>query len=201
MPNRRKNTMDVRAVLVLLRAGLSDRQVAKDLGVVRVTVKRYREWADDEGLLVGALPPLDQLHPLMEKTLPVSKPPQNRSSVEVYGPLVEKLIADEVEIAAIWERLKERGFTGSYSSVYRFVRRLKPLLPDVTVRVERPAGEEAQVDFGYGGRMIDPDTGQWRRTWAFVMTLSFSRLTGVKHLSGLATIVSPVLLMVFVPLR
>ena len=156
MPNRRKNTMDVRAVLVLLRAGLSDRQVAKDLGVVRVTVKRYREWADDEGLLVGALPPLDQLHPLMEKTLPVSKPPQNRSSVEVYGPLVEKLIADEVEIAAIWERLKERGFTGSYSSVYRFVRRLKPLLPDVTVRVERPAGEEAQVDFGYGGRMIDP---------------------------------------------
>ena len=27
------------------------------------------------------------------------------------------------------------------------------------------------------------------------------RVTGVKHLSGLATIVSPVLLMVFVPLR
>ena len=34
--------MDVRAVLVLLCTGLSDRQVAKDLGVTRVTVKRYR---------------------------------------------------------------------------------------------------------------------------------------------------------------
>ena len=167
--------MDVRAVLVLLRTGLSDRQVAKDLGVARVTVKRYREWADDQGLLTGALPPLDQLHPLMEETMPVTRPPQNRSSVEVYGPLVEKLVADEVEVAAIWERLKERGFTGSYSSVYRFVRRLKPLLPDVTVRVERSPGEEAQVDFGYAGRMIDPETGQSRRTWAFVMTLSFSR--------------------------
>ena len=31
--------------------------------------------------------------------------------------------------------------------------------------------------------------------------VSAPRLTGVKHLSGLATIVSPVLLMVFVPLR
>ena len=30
---------------------------------------------------------------------------------------------------------------------------------------------------------------------------SWDALTGVKHLSGLATIVSPVLLMVFVPLR
>ena len=63
---------------------------------------------------------------------------------------------DQVEIAAIWERLKERGFDGSYSSVYRFVRRLSPPLVDATVRVERPAGEEAQVDFGYAGRVMDP---------------------------------------------
>jgi hypothetical protein len=41
--------------------------------------------------------------------------------------------------------LKERGYSGSYSSVYRFVRHLEPRTPDVTVRVETPPGEEAQV--------------------------------------------------------
>ena len=45
--------------------------------------------------------------------------------------------------------------------------------------------------------MVRPDIWQ-----ALIGSLSFGQLlTGVKHLSGLATIVSPVLLMVFVPLR
>ena len=35
--------------------------------------------------------------------------------------------------------------------------------------------EEAQVDFGYAGRMRDPQTGQLRKAWAFVMVLGFSR--------------------------
>jgi hypothetical protein len=59
--------------------------------------------------------------------------------------------------------------------VYRFVRRIKGQLPQATVRVERAPGEEAQVDFGYAGMMIDPETGQLRRAWAFVMVLSWSR--------------------------
>jgi hypothetical protein len=59
--------------------------------------------------------------------------------------------------------------------VYRFVRNLEPLVPDVTVRVETRPGEEGQADFGYAGMMLDPETGQLRRTWLFVMTLSWSR--------------------------
>jgi transposase len=102
-------------------------------------------------------------------------PPQNTSTVEPYRAMVVKLRQQGVEIAAIRERLKERGFTGSYSAVYRFVRALEPIEPDVTVRVETPPGQEAQVDFGYAGLMIDPDTGKERKTWAFVMTLSWSR--------------------------
>ena len=56
-----------------------------------------------------------------------------------------------MEIAAIKQRLEERGFQGSYMAVYRFVRWLGPKQPDVTVRVEAKPGEEAQVDFGYAG--------------------------------------------------
>jgi hypothetical protein len=45
----------------------------------------------------------------------------------------------------------------------------------VPLRVERDAGLEAQVDFGFAGRLLDPATGQPRKAWAFVMTLAFSR--------------------------
>jgi transposase len=167
--------MDIREILRRLRKGQSDRAVAKALGVDRKTVGRYRNWAVEQGLLEGALPPLSDLHQLVNETLNTALPPQNVSSVERYRELVEKLRREGIEVAAIHERLKERGYTGSYASVYRFVRHLEPLTPDVTVRVETRPGEEAQVDFGYAGRMTDPDTGELRRTWAFIMMLSWSR--------------------------
>ena len=151
--------MDIREILRRLRKGQSNRAVAKALGVDRKTVGRYRHWATEQGLLHGPLPPLSELHQLVKETLNTALPPQNVSSVERYREQVEKLRRDGVEMAAIHERLKERGYTGSYSAVYRFVRNLEPLEPDVTVRVETRPGEEAQVDFGYAGRMIDPDTG------------------------------------------
>jgi transposase len=89
--------------------------------------------------------------------------------------VIEKLRAAKVEVTAIHQRLQERGYTGSYSSVRRFVQRLEPSSPEVTVRVETRPGEEGQIDFGYAGRMIDPETGRLRRAWAFVLVLSWSR--------------------------
>jgi transposase len=89
---------------------------------------------------------------------------------------VAELLRQGVEIAAIYCRLQEeKQYTGSYSAVYRFARKLKPVRPEVTVRVETKPGEEVQVDFGYAGMMIDPETGQLRKTWVFVLTLSWSR--------------------------
>ena len=44
-----------------------------------------------------------------------------------------------------------------------------------TGRVERKPGEEAQVDFGYAGLMLDGQSDQPRRTLAFVMVMSWSR--------------------------
>ena len=45
----------------------------------------------------------------------------------------------------------------------------------MTVRMETPPGEEAQVDFGHAGLMYDTETQKKRRAWAFIMTLSSSR--------------------------
>jgi transposase len=167
--------MDIRELLRHLRQGQSNRAAAKALGIDRKTVSRYRTWATEQELMEGPLPHLTDLHKLVEETLNSAPPPQNTSSVEPFREVVVKLRQEGVEVAAICERLKERGYTGSYSSVYRFVRNLEPREPEVTVRVETRPGEEAQVDFGYAGRMVDPETGELRKTWLFVMNLSWCR--------------------------
>lgn len=167
--------MDLRMLLLHVRDNPSDRAVARDTGLNRRTVARYRQWATAQQLLTDPLPSLEQIQTCQAATLPPSAPPQNISSVEPYRAVVLTLRTQGVEVAALYQRLRERGYTGSYSAVYRFVRALEPRTPDATVRVERAPGEEAQVDFGYIGRLQDDDTGTVRKAWAFVMTLAWSR--------------------------
>lgn len=167
--------MDIRSIIHHLRQGASERQTARDLGIGRDTIRRYHTWAKAHGLMTGDLPSVEILQQMAEQTLKVPSPPQNTSSVAPYKDVVRQLLDEGVEMAAIHQRITERGYTGSYASVYRFSRQIAPKEVDAVVRVERAPGEEAQVDFGYAGRMIDPATDTLRRTWAFVMTLSYSR--------------------------
>lgn len=166
--------MEIREILRQLRAGESERAISRHLGIHRTTVRKYHTWAASQGLLSGDLPPIEALQERLAQSLPDTPPPQNVSSVESYREAVLKLVAAGVRISAIYARLQEQGYTGSYSAVRRFVRQIDPILPDVTVRVERQPGEEAQVDFGYAGYMLD-ERGQRRKAWVFVMTLSWSR--------------------------
>lgn len=167
--------MEVRKILTHLRAGESNRRIAKDAGIDRRTVGRVRTWAETEGLLEGELPDMAELQTRMSTLYADDGTPQNRSSVARYREVVVRLHREGVESAAIWERLKERGFDGSYSAVWRYIQKLDPSLPDVTVRVETEPGAEVQVDFGYAGKLLDPERGKLRKSWAFVMTLSWSR--------------------------
>ena len=98
------------------------------------------------------------------------------STVEPYRTVVEELLKSNVEMATIHSRLvREHGYRGSYSSVKRFVHRLRPKTPDVCLRIETPPGREAQVDFGGVGKIRDRATGKLRQAYCFVMTLSYSR--------------------------
>jgi hypothetical protein len=74
--------MDIRVILTHIQAGSSNRQVERDLNVDRRTVKRYREWAKEQGILEGDLPDIEHLQKLVEETLPTKQPPQNISTVE-----------------------------------------------------------------------------------------------------------------------
>jgi transposase len=176
VPFRKKDTLHIRELLRRLRAQDSERQIRLDTGLARDTIRRYKKWAGEHGLLeIGLLPSTEHLQALLDTTLPPLMPPQNLSSVEPYAEIVAKLRKDGVEMAALHSRLKERGYQGSYSSVWRYIRRIEATDPEVTLRIETPAGYEAQVDFGEVGLFRDPDTGQMRKTYVFVMTLSFSR--------------------------
>jgi transposase len=176
MSERKLKIMDIRELLIHIRAQSSDRQVSRDTGFNRRTVKRYREWAQGQGLLEGEMPGLEELQSRITVSLPEKTPPQNQSTLETYRAVVEQWVEARVEIAAIRQRLLERGYAGSYASVWRFVRSIEPKKRHkLTVRVETKPGEEAQVDFGYAGRMIDPASGKLRKSWSFVMTMAWSR--------------------------
>lgn len=157
-----------------LRAGASRRAVARDLGLSRVTVQKYARLAAEAGYL-DPNRPLPESAALAARLGPEPQPPRTASTVEPYRALVEGLLDKGVELMTILDRLRSRGYQGSYSSVYRFVRHLRPAEPEVVVRVHRAPGEEAQVDFGSAGSFFDPRTGRARPAFVFVMTLSYSR--------------------------
>jgi transposase len=90
--------------------------------------------------------------------------------------LVEDLLKAKVEARAIHRRLcRSHGYTGSYSSILRFIAQIRPVVPDAVVRIETAPGLEAQVDFGTVGLMWDPALRRQRTAYCFVMTLSWSR--------------------------
>jgi transposase len=176
MSGRRADMLDIREILRRVRLGESDRAIVKALGVSRKTVRKYRQWAEQAGLPAGELPPTEQLSALLQTSLAEAPPPQAPSSVEPYRELVVRWREQGLECQAIWQRLgRDHGFQGGYGAVWRFVSRLEGATPQVTVRIEVKPGDEAQVDFGYVGLLLDPQTGQRRKAWVFVMTLSWSR--------------------------
>ena len=79
---------------------------------------------------------------------------------------------------AIWQDLVSyHGFEAQYTSVKRFVRRLRGggNGREVCCVITTAPGEEAQVDYGSGPMVRHPDTGKYRRTRLFVLTLGHSR--------------------------
>jgi hypothetical protein len=89
MSERIIKLMDIRELLVHIRAKSSDRQVERNTGFKRRTVKRYREWATQQGLLGGELPNLEGVQVLVAQSFQEKTPPQNISSVEKYRTQIE----------------------------------------------------------------------------------------------------------------
>src|ERR1019366_1102172 len=96
---------------------------------------------------------------------------------EPYREAIELGISCGRNARAIWQDLvSEYGFASSYQSVQRFVRKRRGTqTPEARVVIVTAAGQEAQVDYGTGPMVRDPESRKYRRTRLFVMTLGCSR--------------------------
>ena len=176
MAGRRMMTLDVRELIRRLGAGQSQREIARAMSIARKTVRKYQRFARKRGLLDAALPGVGELERQLDKESGTSGLPEGTYKAAAYYKIIKGLREQGVEMKAVWHRLVEdHGYRGSYSSVYRYIRHREQGEPEGFVRLEVAPGKEAQVDFGYAGRMVDPERGEKRKAWAFVMTLSSSR--------------------------
>ena len=99
------------------------------------------------------------------------------SACEPYREAIDLGINRGRNARAIWQDLvSEYGFASSYQSVQRFVRKRRGTqTPEARVVIVTTAGQEAQVDYGTGPMVRDPESRKYRRTRLFVMTLGCSR--------------------------
>jgi transposase len=99
------------------------------------------------------------------------------SACAPYAELITDAVARGRNAMAIWQDLVDQhGFAARYASVRRVVRGLRPTTAAPVHPVIRTApGEEAQVDYGAGAMVRHPETGKYRRTRLFVLTLGYSR--------------------------
>jgi transposase len=105
------------------------------------------------------------------------RPSPSASACEAYREVIELDLSRGRNARAIWQDLvDEYSFASSYQSVQRFVRKLRGTqTPEARVVIATPSGQEAQVDYGTGPMVRDPETRKYRRTRLFVMTLGCSR--------------------------
>jgi hypothetical protein len=93
---------------------------------------------------------------LPEGTLPWSGAKRTIGASEAYRELIELELSRGRNAMGIWQDLVDgHGFTGSYQSVQRLVRKLRGAVsPEARVIIETQPGEECQVDYGTGPRCV-----------------------------------------------
>jgi len=182
MARREIHMNEVMEILYQWHQGTGIKGIQRSLGYDRKTIRRYIRGAWEVGLKREEPFPdeqemLGKLKELLERSALLRETPA-KEILRGYRDEIEKLLAEkEMTVKQVKRLLAERhGLNVSYSSVLRYVgEEFNRGKPEATVHLETEPGEEAQVDFGYAGLMRDPDTGKDRKTWCFIMTLSFSR--------------------------
>lgn len=140
--------------------GLSQREIARRLGISRNTVKKYVE---------GEF--LPTATKALERNFPVIGPVKDIIAGYLEEDRNNNLPKQRHTAKRIYDRLcKEHGFSGGYSTVRQFVRNLKQKTK-VFIPLEFDPGEAAQVDWGTGVAYI---AGQRTVVQLFCMRLCHS---------------------------
>ena len=175
MAKRRFEMYEYRQVLVRMRLGDSDREIARSGLMGRAKSAALRATATAQGWLVPEQPLPDDATLAGVLATPV-KEAGPASTVEPYRAQVLAWREAGIQGTTIHDALvRNHGFTGSYSAVRRFLQAIDNQTPKATVILDFAPGEAAQVDFGAGPLIADERTGELCKSWVFVMTLCHSR--------------------------
>jgi transposase len=173
-------------ILALGRLGWTLRRIEQATGVRRETASAHLKAA---GIAVrsrgrpGTGPPKPAISEGVSTDSPAGSvtPKPGRapaaSACEPYRDVILEALGRGRNAVAIWQDLvDDHGFSARYSSVRRFVAKLRGSAPpDARVVITTAPGEEGQVDYGEGPMVRDPNTGKYRRTRLFILTLGYSR--------------------------
>jgi transposase len=166
---------EYRQILVRMRLGESDRELAKAGLIGRRKAGRLREIAQAQGWLEAGRPLPEDAQLAAALSTPRAQPPVP-SSIEPYAEQVMAWHEQRIAGTTIYRALaRNHGYRGSYSAVRRFLQGLAAARPVATTVLDFAPAEAAQLDFGSGPELVDLDTGEVRSSWVFVMTLCFSR--------------------------
>ena len=184
MTRRTFDVMDIVELLMHWHAGRPKTVVAESVGADPKTVRKYVAKAEEAGLHPGS-PPLSQAEwaALVRGWFPELVDARARSLTHpVIHPFHDRIkeMLETNTATTVHQRLRdEHGLSVGISSFRRYVwlefpeevnaDKVTVLRPDVD------PGEEAQIDYGFLGRWLDPATGRFRRVWAFVLVLAYSR--------------------------
>lgn len=160
-----KNLLDISAILKLKEKGLSNRSIAKTLGIDKKTVNKY--WNEYKNNIQKLETTNNELDILKIQEDIISRPKYNsenrvrRKITPECLKALEKLLEDESKKARIlgtnkqaltkqqiYDLLNKQGFDISYSSVVLEIKRMKQLGNECFIKQDYDYGDRLEYDFG-----------------------------------------------------
>ena len=149
---------DIVLIHDLKRQGLSVSAIARQAGCDRKTVRKY--------LNLGLEPPLYG-----------PRPPRG-SKLDGYHDYLRARVTEFPGLSGcrLLREIQEQGYEGSYTTVKKFLREVRPLAQACYERrFETAAGKQAQVDFAEFTVDFTDEPGVTRKVWLFSLVLGYSR--------------------------
>ncbi len=176
MDKRELNMYKLEDAVKALLGDTPIKQIAREHKISKNTVKKYRTHLRS---ILDEKPWLkDDISKLMSEFRNDRKKERyskNHGWLETNSELVDKLALKCDNYVRLLQVLQEKGFTGSYSSLMRYVLKNAAVKGRPIFRIETKPGEVAQVDFGSIGKIYDELLRVEVKAYIFVMVLGFSR--------------------------
>lgn len=143
----------------LSRKGISASEIARLTGRDRKTVRKV------------LAEPSPKLHRQLDKPRPTKLDPFREY-------LLQRVDQGCLNGTVLLEEIRQLGYTGKISMLRLFLAPVRQELirkREATERFETAPGKQAQVDWAEFGRIWVPDEERWRKLYAFLFTLGYSR--------------------------